>query len=143
MESLNTRYDRGWRQVFLLLARLALAGILLAHAIPAIAGDDSAARTGVALLQLPAGAARLAIYVELLCGILLLVGFAVRTAALLVVIHMALGVVVHWREGFRYGADLPFAVLALALVFVAVGGGPWTLQAKLCPRVRPSEPRAS
>jgi len=117
------------QDIALLLARVALGIILLAHAIAALRGANSKPFSGVEELGLPQWTAHVAIWTELGCGVLLFLGKFTRIAAALATIHMVLGVEVHWREGFLYSADFPLALTALAIVFVALGPGRYGLDA--------------
>ena len=115
------------QDIALLLARLLLAAILIAHAVATLRGSNSMPFSGVAELGLPRWTAHVAIWVELGCGVLLLLGKFTRIAAVLVAIHMALGARVHWHQGFLYGSDFPLALVALAGIFAAFGPGKYAL----------------
>jgi len=122
MVAMNKKQD-----IALLLARIVVGIILLSHATAALRGSNSMPFSGVAELGLPRWTAHVAVWVELGCGLLLLVGKFTRIAATLVAIHMALGVRVHWHQGFLYGSDFPLALVALASIFAAVGPGRYAL----------------
>jgi len=117
------------QDIALFLARIALGVILLTHAIAAMRGVNSKPFSGVEELGLPHWTAHVAIWIELGCGALLVLGKFTRIAAALAAIHMLLGVKVHWHEGFLYGADFPLALAAIAFVFVAFGSGRYGLDA--------------
>ena len=117
------------QDIALLLARFLLAAILIAHAVAALRGFNNKPFAGVEELHLPHWMASVAIWVELISGILLLAGKFTRIAAALVMIHMLLGVRVHWHEGFLYSADFPLALATLALIFLAFGSGKYGFDA--------------
>ncbi|MFL6300828.1 MAG: DoxX family protein [Terriglobales bacterium] len=115
------------QDIALLFARVVLGFILLAHAGAALHGSNSKPYSGVEALGLPHWTAHIAIWVELGCGLLLFVGKFTRVAAALATIHMVLGIKAHWQEGFLYSADFPLGLAALSLVFLAIGGGRFSL----------------
>jgi putative oxidoreductase len=115
------------QDIALLLARMVLGVILLAHSIAALRGANSKPFSGVDELGLPHWTAHVAIWIELACGVLLVLGKFTRIAAALAAIHMVVGVKVHWHQGFLYSADFPLALAALACVFAAFGSGQYGL----------------
>ena len=121
---MNKRQD-----IALLLARLILGAILMAHAISALRGSNAKPFTGVEELHLPHWMAYVAIWVELGSGVLLFGGKFTRIVALLALLHMLLGVKVHSQQGFLYAADFPLALAALAMIFVAFGSGKYGFDA--------------
>jgi putative oxidoreductase len=116
------------QDIALLLARLVLGIILVAHAVTALRGSNPMPFSGVDNLGLPHWTADVAIWIELGSGILILLGKFTAVAAVLVMIHMLLGVRVHWHQGFLYGTDFPLALVALACVLVVFGPGKYALE---------------
>jgi putative oxidoreductase len=122
------------RDAALLVARLVLGAVLVAHGWQkvAIAGigatAEGFARMGVPLAPL---AALFASVVELVGGALLLVGAATALVGLLVVLNMiGAAVLVHIRNGIfvtEGGWELVGVIAAAALALAAVGAGRYSV----------------
>ncbi len=112
----------------LLLLRLVLATILLYHGIPKLL-HFSATAGGFASMHVPAPTltAGFALVVEVVGGLLLLLGIATDIVGLLVVVEMIGAIVtVHWSKGFDFtkvGWEHPFTVLVIALALALSGPG--------------------
>jgi putative oxidoreductase len=77
----------------------------------------------------PLFSARLSVYAQFVCGLLLLAGFATRLAALVMIVNfvVALGMV---HVGLEFGANIaPLSMLALAVFFALHGGGRFAMDA--------------
>jgi putative oxidoreductase len=112
----------------LLILRLTLAAILLYHGIPKLMnfGATIGAFQGMNI-PAPSVSAPFAIFVEVVGGILILLGVAVDLAGILVIIEMIGAIAfVHWSNGFDFtkgGWEHPFTVLAIALALALAGPG--------------------
>ncbi|MFG1697759.1 DoxX family protein [Nonomuraea sp. NPDC049309] len=112
-----------------LIARIVLGVIFVAHGWQKWQGGHAAtagmfSEMGIPMPELAAG---YAMVVELIGGVLLILGALVRPVALLLLINM-IGAVVfaHWDKGVfvdQGGWELAAALGALCLLFVALGGG--------------------
>lgn len=112
----------------LLVLRLVLAAVLLYHGVPKLL-NFSATVGAFQSMNIPAPSltAGFALIVEVIGGILILLGIAVDIAGVLVVIEM-LGAIalVHWANGFDFtkgGWEHPFTVLGVALALAFAGPG--------------------
>jgi putative oxidoreductase len=112
----------------LLILRLALAAVLLYHGVPKLMnfGTTVTAFQGMGL-PAPSLTAAFAVFVEVVGGLLILLGVAVDLAGILVIIEM-LGAIflVHWPNGFDFtkgGWEHPFTVLVMALALALAGPG--------------------
>src|SRR3954463_5511873 len=112
----------------LLLLRLALAAVLLYHGVPKLM-NFGATVTGFQTMGMPAPSLTdaFAVLVEVVGGLLILLGIAVDLAGILVIIEM-LGAIfmVHLANGFDFtkgGWEHPFTVLMMALVLALAGPG--------------------
>ena len=119
----------------LLILRLALAAILLYHGLPKVM-NFGATVGGFQTMHVPAPTltAAFAVLVEVIGGILILLGIAVDVVGVLVVIHMLGAIVtVHWANGFDFtkgGWEHPFSVLIMALVLALAGPGDYAVGAR-------------
>lgn len=116
----------------LLVLRIALAAVLLYHGIPKLL--DFNATVGMfqqMAVPAPALSAGFAMLVEVVGGVLILLGIAVDVAGLLVVVNMLGAIVtVHWKNGFDFmksGWEHPFTVLCLAVAVALAGAGAYAL----------------
>jgi uncharacterized membrane protein YphA (DoxX/SURF4 family) len=89
------------------------------------------------VLPLPASAVRPLGVLELVCGVILLVGLAPRLAALLLLIVAVFSVVETVQHGDRLHLIGPGVLALICLLLIAVGGGRWTL----LDRIDPPRPR--
>jgi putative oxidoreductase len=112
----------------LLILRLVLATVLLYHGLPKLMNFGATAGMFQSMnIPAPAAMAGFALIVEVVGGLLILLGIAVDIAGILVVIEM-LGAIalVHWANGFDFtknGWEHPFTVLGIALAMVFAGPG--------------------
>ncbi|MEV4170059.1 DoxX family protein [Nonomuraea sp. NPDC049709] len=112
-----------------LIARIATGVIFVAHGWQKWASGHGATTQGFRDMQIPMPelAAGYAMFVETVGGILLILGLLVRPVALLLLLNM-LGAIafVHGGKGILTeggGWELPGALGALCLLFLALGGG--------------------
>ncbi len=110
----------------LLVLRVALGAIMIAHGYPLVFGGLSHHVETVRSLHLPGWMAYLSAASQLGGGILLVVGFLTRFAALCVCITMTVAIFgVHWKNGFtgqgNYQFPLSLAAIAFSLIFTGAG----------------------
>jgi putative oxidoreductase len=112
----------------LLVLRLVLGVIMIAHGYPKLTGFDGTvgffSNIGV---PLPTLAAAYAAVVEVVGGILIILGIAADLAGLLFAIDMAGAILFfHMKNGFSVangGIEFPLALLAMALTIALAGPG--------------------
>jgi putative oxidoreductase len=114
----------------LLLMRLALGAIMVAHGYHKVFGGLHHHAQMVASLGLPAWLGYVSAFTELFGGLLILVGLFTRVAALGVCLDLFVAIwKVHLHNGLIGSPDRPgyeFALAAFALAFAIIffGGGP-------------------
>jgi putative oxidoreductase len=114
----------------LLLMRLALGAIMVAHGYHKVFGGLHHHAQMVASLGLPAWLGYVSAFTEFLGGLLILVGLFTRVAALGVCLDLFVAIwKVHLHNGLIGSPDRPgyeFALAAFALAFAIIffGGGP-------------------
>jgi putative oxidoreductase len=114
----------------LLVLRLALGAIMIAHGIPKVFGGLHHHVETVQSLHLPGWLAYLSAASELGGGILLVVGFLTRFAALCICINMLVAIFgVHFKNGFlaQGNYQFPLALAAIAFALIFSGAGPIAL----------------
>jgi putative oxidoreductase len=86
----------------------------------------------------PAFSARLSVYAQFSCGVLLMLGALTRPAAAVMAINFIVALVmVH--VGLPFSANIaPFAMLALAIFFGLSGSGPYAVDRVLVRKLNPS-----
>ncbi len=79
----------------------------------------------------PLVSAWLSVYAQFICGVLLLVGLATRAAALVMIVNFIVAIaMVH--VGLPFSANIaPLSMLALATFFALIGGGRYSLDARI------------
>jgi len=111
----------------LVILRVALASILIAHGKAKLFGGMAVHKHFVAALGMPGWLGYFSAGTEFFGGILLLVGLATRFAGLAVVIEMLVAIVrVHWKNGLtgEHGYEFPLMVCVAALTLIFFGAGP-------------------
>ncbi len=117
----------------LLVMRLALGAIMVAHGYHKVFGGLHHHAQMVASLGLPAWLGYVSAFVEFFGGLLILVGFFTRVAAFAVVIDLFVAIwKVHLHNGLigspdRPGYEFALAAATLAFALVLFGGGPIAL----------------
>ena len=116
----------------LLALRLVLGAIMIAYGYPMVFGGLQRHAAFVHSLGMPAWLGYVSAFAEFGGGILLVVGFLTRLAALAILVNMLVAIfAVHFKHGFtgegNYQFPLALAAMALALLFS--GGGPISLDA--------------
>jgi putative oxidoreductase len=111
----------------LLVLRLVLGAIMIAHGYPKVFGGMPHFVDTVRGLHMPGWMAYLSVAAELGGGILLIVGFLTRFTAACVCIDMLVAIFgVHWKNGFvgQGNYQFPLALAAIAFWLIFSGPGP-------------------
>lgn len=124
------RYLDRLQPLALLVMRLALGAIMLAHGYHKVFGGLHHHAQMVAGMGMPAWLGYVSSFTEFLGGLLLLVGFFTRPAAFAVCVDLTVAIwKVHLHNGLigspdRPGYELALAGAALAFALIFFGGGP-------------------
>jgi len=111
----------------LLVLRLALGAIMIAHGYTKVFGGLPHHVEVVRSLHLPGWLAYLSAAAEFGGGILVVLGFLTRFAALCICINMLVAIFsVHWKNGFtgQGNYQFPLALAAIAFSLMFTGAGP-------------------
>jgi putative oxidoreductase len=117
----------------LLAMRLTLGVIMTAHGSQKVFGGLHQFANTVHGMGLPAWLAYVAAFTELICGLMILVGFFTRAAAFAVCIDLIVAIwKVHLHNGFfvtpgRFGYEFTLAAATIAFALIFLGGGPIAL----------------
>ena len=114
----------------LLVMRLVLGAILIAHGYHKVWGGFHHHMEFVGSLGLPARLAYLSAGTEFLGGIAIVLGLFTRFFSLAIVIEMAVAIwKVHFKNGLtgNGGFEFPLAVATIAFALLCFDGGPWGL----------------
>jgi len=114
----------------LLVLRLVLAAVMISHGAQKVFGGMPRFQSVVTGMGLPAWMAYLSAAAELGGGVLLLLGFFTRCAALAIAIDLGVAIVkVHLKAGLRGpgGFEFPLSVFAIAFALIFFGAGPIAL----------------
>jgi len=126
----DLRYLDRLQPLALLVMRLALGAVMLAHGSQKVFGNLHNFSHMVSGMGMPVWLAYVAAFTEFIGGILLLAGFFTRPVAFAMSIDMCVAIwKVHWHNGLtgspgRPGYELPLALIALAFALIFFGGGP-------------------
>jgi putative oxidoreductase len=110
----------------LLVMRLVLGAIMVAHGYHKVFGGLHAHAHLVAGLGLPGWMGYLSAFTEFVGGLLVLLGLLTRFAAFAIAINMAVAVLkVHLHHGLtgQGGFEFPLAIFALAFALIFFGAG--------------------
>ncbi|MGD1081216.1 MAG: DoxX family protein [Candidatus Sulfotelmatobacter sp.] len=124
------RYLDRLQPLALFLMRLALGVIMVAHGYHKVLGGLHHHAQMVSGLGLPAWLGYVSAFTEFFGGLLILVGFFTRAAALAVFIDLFVAIwKVHFHNGLigtpdRPGYEFALAAAALAFALIFFGGGP-------------------
>lgn len=124
------RYLDRLQPLALLLMRLSLGAIMVAHGYHKVFGGLHHHAQMVAGVGLPAWLGYVSAFTEFLGGLLILAGLFTRCAASAVCINLAVAIwKVHMHNGLmgspdRPGYEFPLAAAALAFGLIFFGGGP-------------------
>lgn len=111
----------------LLVLRLVLGAILIAHGYTKVFGGMNHFAETVRGIHLPGWLAYLSAATEFGGGILLIAGFCTRFVAFCVTINMLVAIFgVHWKNGFtgQGNYQFPLALAAIAFSLIFTGAGP-------------------
>jgi putative oxidoreductase len=114
----------------LLVLRLVLATVMIAHGSQKVFGGMPRFQTMVFGIGFPAWMAYLSAAAEFGGGILVLLGLLTRFAALAITIDLMVAIVkVHFKAGLRGpgGFEFPMSVVAIAFALIFFGAGPIAL----------------
>lgn len=110
----------------LVVMRLALGAIMVAHGYQKVFGGLHQTAHFMAGLGIPTWLAYVASFTEFLGGILIIAGFFTRLAAFAICIDLAVAIwKVHWHNGLtgEHGYEFPLAAAALAFALIFLGAG--------------------
>ncbi len=112
----------------LLVLRLVLGAIMIAHGYPKIAGGLHQHMDSVASLGMPSWMGYLSAGTEFFGGIAIVLGLFTRFFSLAFFIEMAVAIwKVHFKHGLtgQGGYQFPLALMAIAFALICFDGGPW------------------
>ncbi len=123
------RYLDRLQPLALLILRLALGIIMVAHGYSKVFGGLHHHAEFVASLGMPAWLGYVSAFAEFLGGLLVIAGFLTRPAALAICIDMAVAIgKVHWKNGLtganHGGYEFPLSLAAIAFALIFFGAGP-------------------
>jgi putative oxidoreductase len=124
------RYLDRVQPLALLVMRVTLGVIMVAHGYPKVFGGLHHHAQMVAGLGLPAWLGYVSSFTEFLGGLLILAGFFTRAAAFAICINLVVAIwKVHWHNGLTgdHGYEFPLAVATLAFALIFFGSGPISL----------------
>ena len=114
----------------LLLLRIVLGAIMIAHGYPKVFGGLHHHVQFVGSLGIPGWLAYLSAFAEFFGGILVIAGLVTRIAAFAILLDISVAIVkVHWKHGLTGpgGYEFPLAIAAISLALVFFGAGPIAL----------------
>lgn len=122
-----------------LILRLLVGAIMTAQGYRKLLQDPAAPHGRQQLARVIAdmgfpAAGQLALLVavcELVAGVLVLAGLMTRLATIPVIVILLIALRAKWPSGFFGGWDWPLSVLGATLALLALGPGPWSLDAAL------------
>jgi putative oxidoreductase len=120
------RYLDSLQPLALLVMRLALGAVMVAHGYHKVFGGLHHYAQFIASLGLPAWSAYFSAFAEFFGGILVLIGLFTRAAAFAICIDMCVAIAkVHFHNGLvgDRGYEFPLALAALAFGLIFFGGG--------------------
>ena len=127
-----TKYLDRLQPLALLVLRLVLATIMIAHGSQKVFGGMPRFQSIVSGIGLPAWLSYLSAAAEFGGGILVLLGVLTRCAALAIVIDLMVAIVrIHLKAGLRGpgGFEHPMSVAVIAFALIFFGAGPIALDA--------------
>jgi putative oxidoreductase len=127
------RYLERLQPIALLMMRLALGAIMVAHGSQKVFGGLHHTVQFMNGLGIPTWLAYVSSFTEFLGGLLILAGFFTRPAAFFICIDLLVAIwKAHWHNGLlgapgRTGYELPMAAATLAFALIFFGAGPLSL----------------
>lgn len=121
----NTNYNHRGLDFVLLILRIGIAGLMLSHGIPKLemllAGGEIKFMDPIGLGDTATLA--LAVFAEVICSVLILLGLAVRLAVLPLMVTMLIAIfVAHGNDGLKE-KELAIHYLLTYIVLLFAGGG--------------------
>jgi putative oxidoreductase len=123
------RYLDRLQPLALLVLRLVLGVIMIAHGYPKVSGFSHFQQM-ISGMGLPGWLAYLSAAAEFLGGILVVLGLFTRCAALAILIDLSVAIwKVHWKVGLLgdKGYQFPLALASIAFALIFLGSGPMAL----------------
>jgi len=111
----------------LLVLRIVLGAIMIAHGYPKVFGGLHHHVQFVGSLGLPGWLAYLSAFAEFFGGILIIAGLVTRIASAAILIDLSVAIAkVHWKHGLTGsgGYEFPLAVAAISFALIFFGAGP-------------------
>ncbi|HWY58236.1 MAG TPA: DoxX family protein [Terriglobales bacterium] len=124
------RYLDRLQPLALLVLRVVLGSIMIAHGYGKVFGGFSHVRDMVQHIGFPAWMAYLLAGTEFFGGILIIAGLLTRFVAVAMLIDMSVAIwKIHWHNGFKAqgGYEFPLSVAAIAFALIFFGAGPIAL----------------
>jgi len=124
------RYLDRLQPLALLVLRLVLGVIMVAHSYWKVFGGEHKVVEMVTSHGLPAWSAYLSMAAEFLGGLMVILGALTRCAALAILIDMAVAIwKVHWKNGLtgNGAVEFPLALAAISFALIFFGAGPISL----------------
>ena len=127
------RYLDRLQPLALLVMRLTLGLIMTVHGSQKVFGGLHQFANVVHGMGIPAWLGYMAAFVELLGGLMILVGFFTGAAAFAICIDLIVAIwKVHWQQGFtisdgRIGYEFALSAATIAFALIFFGGGPISL----------------
>lgn len=121
------RYLDRLQPLALLVLRLVLGIIMVAHGYPKVFGGLHKHVGFVGSLGLPGWLAYFSAFAEFFGGILVIIGLFTRCASIAIVIDLSIAIwKVHWKHGLlaEGGYQFPLALAAIAFALIFLGSGP-------------------
>jgi len=132
----NTNYNHRSLDIVLLILRVSIAGLMLSHGIPKLemllAGGEIKFMDPIGLGETASLA--LAVFAEVFCSVLLLIGLGVRLAVLPLMITMLVAIfVAHGEDGLKE-KELAIHYLLTYIVLLFSGAGRFSLDSIISSR---------
>ncbi|HEY6338076.1 MAG TPA: DoxX family protein [Candidatus Sulfotelmatobacter sp.] len=124
------RYLERLQPLALLVMRLTLGAIMVAHGYQKVFGGLHHHAAFVASLGLPAWTGYVSSFTEFVGGLFVLIGFFTRAAAFAICVDLGVAIwKVHLHNGLTgdHGFEFPLAVATLAFALIFFGAGPVAL----------------
>ena len=119
------RYLDRLQPLALLVMRLALGAVMVAHGSPKVFGGLHHYAQFITSLGFPAWSAYLSAFAEFIGGLLVLLGLFTRVAALAICIDLSTAIAkVDFHHGLIGGYELSLALATLAFALIFFGAGP-------------------
>ena len=126
------RYLDRLQPLALLVLRLVLGAIMIAHGYTKIFGGLSHHAQFVSSLGIPPWLGYVSAFVEFFGGIAVTIGLFTRCFSLAIIIDLSVAIIkVHWKNGFNGNGNyqFPLALAAIAFALIFFGAGPIAIDA--------------